>query len=225
MATQQPRILMVEDDERLGDTLAAGLRAEGYDVHLERSGNGIGDVAARFSPDLAVLDVRLSEGPSGFGVAERLRETDDVPIIFLTAADSLDDRLVGFRSGADDYLVKPIALAELAARIRALLRRSGRLSDETWTVGDLRVDEAARTVVRAGEPLVLTRTEFDLLVVLGRNRGRVLSKAQLLTMVWGFEEYDPNLVEVYVSGLRKKLEAQGPRLIQTVRGVGYTLRA
>ncbi len=218
------RVLLVEDDVPLGDALALGLRAEGFEVELHRDGLDIVAAAAAFQPDLAVLDVRLAEGPSGLGVAERLRAVVDLPIVFLTAADGLEDRLAGFRAGADDYLVKPVALAELAVRIRAILRRSGVDDGGPLTVGDLVIDEQARRVLRDGAEVELTRTEFDLLVALARHAGNVLSKAQLLGMVWGFDEYDPNLVEVYVSTLRRKLEANGARTIHTVRGVGYSLR-
>jgi len=226
MDMPRPRLLVVEDDPGLRNVLATGLEAEGFDVLALADGVQIRDVAERFQPSLAVLDVRLPQGPSGLSIAQLLREEDgELPVLFLTAADGLEDRLAGFRVGADDYVVKPVALAELSARVRALLRRSGRHErGETWRLGDLQVDEAARTVRRSGEPIELTRTEFDLLSVLGRHQGRVLSKAQLLTMVWGFEEYDPNIVEVYVSTLRRKLEAHGGRVIQTVRGVGYSLR-
>jgi two-component system, OmpR family, response regulator len=219
------RVLLVEDDVALGDALALGLRAEGFEVELRRDGLDIVAAAAAFQPDLAVLDVRLAEGPSGLGVAERLRAVVDLPIVFLTAADGLEDRLAGFRSGADDYLVKPVALAELAVRIRAILRRSGVDDGGPLTVGDLVIDEQARRVHRDGAEVELTRTEFDLLLALATHAGNVLSKAQLLSMVWGFDEYDPNLVEVYVSTLRRKLELNGTRNIQTVRGVGYSLRA
>jgi two-component system OmpR family response regulator len=158
-------------------------------------------------------------------MARLLRRTSGLPILFLTAADSVDDRLAGFQAGADDYLVKPFSMAELLARVQALLRRSGRLSSASWHVGDLVVDDAARMVVRAGVPLELTRTEYDLLTVLVQQIGTVLSKTQLLTQVWGFDAYDTNLVEVHMSALRRKLEAAGPRLVHTVRGAGYVLRA
>lgn len=143
----------------------------------------------------------------------------------LTAADTVEERLAGFSAGADDYIVKPFSLAELLARVEALLRRSGRLTSAVRQVADVIIDDGARTVVRDGEPMDLTRTEYDLLAVMAKHPGQVLSKVQLLTHVWGFEAYDVNLVEVHVSSLRRKLEAHGPRLIQTVRGVGYVLRA
>ena len=145
-------------------------------------------------------------------------------MLFLTAADAVEDRLRGFEVGGDDYLVKPFAMAELLARIRALLRRTGRETSATRQVRDLMIDEASRTVHRAGVQVDLTGTEFDLLWALARNPGATLSKVQLLSQVWGFDLYEPNLVEVHVSALRRKLEAHGPRVIHTERGRGYVLR-
>ncbi len=218
------RILVVEDDEPIRTALGVALRGEGYEVRTEEDGSAIARVAEEFRPDLAVLDVRLPVGPDGYGVARVLRDTNDLPLLFLTAADSLDARLAGFDAGADDYMVKPFSMAELLVRIHALLRRAGRLSSQVRQVGDLVIDEAARTVLRAGRPLELTRTEYNLLCVLAQHHGQVLSKIQLLTLVWGFDAYGTNLVEVHVSTLRRKLEMLGPRLVHTVRGAGYVLR-
>ena len=141
----------------------------------------------------------------------------------MTARDGLDDRLGGFAVGADDYLIKPYMTAELVARVGAVLRRLGRIPS-TVQVDDLVLDEAAGVAARAGQQLDLTGTEFRLLAYLVGNRGRTMSKTQILTQVWGYDSYDPNLVEVYVSALRRKVEAHGDRLIHTVRGLGYTLR-
>lgn len=219
-------MLVVEDDDAVREAVAAALRGAGYQVRDERDGLGLDGVVRSFRPDLAVLDVRLPAGPSGLSIARRLRSDADIPTLFLTAADSVEDRLAGFEAGGDDYLAKPFAVAELLARVKALLRRSGALSSASWQVGDLVVDEESRAAVRGDRHLELTRREFDLLVALGAKPGRVLTKIQLLSTVWGFEEYDPNLVEVHISSLRRKLEAEGePRLIQTVRGIGYVLRA
>ena len=177
-----------------------------------------------FHPDLAVLDIRLPDGDEGFDLALRLRAAAEVPVLFVTAADSLQDRLRGFEVGADDYLVKPFAVAELLVRVRAILRRAGRLSSPTHEVCDLMVDEANRTARRAGSEISLTKTEFELLAVLARDAGTVFSKTQLLSLVWGFDGYAPNLVEVHISALRRKLEVHGPRLIHTERAEGYVLR-
>lgn len=225
MSRSTPRVLLIEDDAALRDAVRVALLAEGYRVEVQEDGTGARAVADGFRPDLAVLDVRLPVGPSGLSIARMLRERGELPLMFLTAADSSEDRLAGFDAGADDYLVKPFVMAELLARVRALLRRSGRLASDTWQVGDLLVDEAARRVRRAGAPIDLTHTEFDLLLALARHPDRVQTKTQLLASVWGFASYDVNLVEVHISALRRKLEAHGPRLITTVRGAGYRLQA
>lgn len=219
------RVLVVEDDASIRHALEASLRAERYEVRAEPDGTAVRDVAVQFLPDLAILDVRLPAGPDGFAIARTLRTNDDVGVLFLTAADSLSDRLTGFQAGGDDYLVKPFSMAELLARAQALLRRSGRLRSQVWQVDDLVIDEGARRVMRAGVLLDLTKTEYELLSVLARHRGQVLSKAQLLTQVWGFDAYATNVVEVHMSSLRRKLEVHGPRLVHTVRSVGYTLRS
>ncbi len=197
----------------------AGLSARG-----EADGRRLRAVVESFRPDLAVLDVLLP-GPDGFALAQALRRHSDLPILFLTARDDVRSRLRGFASGADDYVVKPFVIEEVLARVRALLRRSGRLHSEVLEVGDLLLDESTGEVRRADEPLELSATELRLLAYLARNRGRTLSKLQILTQVWGYEAFDPNLVEVHVSSLRRKLEAAGPRLIHTIRGRGYVLRA
>lgn len=217
-------MLVVEDDDPIRDALDVALRGEGYEVKVEADGRNLRETAERFRPDLAILDMRLPVGPNGVAMAGLLRKDSDLPLIFLTAADDLDERLAGFSAGADDYVVKPFSMAELLARSRALLRRSGRLSSAVWQVADLVVDEAARTVMRGDVLIELTATEYELLCVLVQHPGQVLSKMQLLTKVWGFEAYDPNLIEVHISALRKKLEAYGPRLVHTVRAMGYVLR-
>lgn len=206
------------------NAVAAALEASGYLVLPLSEGSAVEAAAATFRPDLAVLDIGFPRGPDGFAVAAKLRAASDVPVVFLTAADGVDDRLRGFDVGADDYLVKPFVMAELLARIRVVLRRAGRLVSQTYEVRDLVVDEATREVRRNAEVVELTKTEFDLLCALVREPGKVLSKPHLLTVVWGFDEFDPNLVEVYVSSLRRKLEAHGPRLLHTERGAGYVIR-
>lgn len=220
-----PRVLFIEDDPSLREAVTVSLRRAGFEVRAEPDGSGLVDAVAAFHPDLALLDVRLPEGEDGFELAVRLRAMAEIPVVFVTAADAIDERLRGFEIGADDYLVKPFATSELLARIRAVLRRSGRLVSPTHEVFGLLVDEVNRTARRGGHELQLTKTEFDLLLILSRTPGQVFSKTQLLSLVWGFEGYDDNLVEVHISALRRKLEAYGGRLIHTERGEGYVLRS
>ena len=218
-----PRILLIEDEASLRHAIAASLQGDGYEVVEFGDGHDI-DAIAAVRADLAILDVMVP-GRDGFVIAAHLRRRRDVPVLFLTARDAIDDRLTGFSLGADDYVVKPVALSELSARVLAILRRSGRLHASTITIADLVIDEAGANVHRNSTRLDLTATEFRLLTHLAHHRGRVLSKTQLLTHVWGYEAYDPNVVEVHVSALRRKLEEHGPRLITTVRGVGYRMDA
>ena len=217
------RVLVVEDESAVRDAIDIAFRSEGYEVRAEADGTSLEAVAEEFRPDLAVLDVRLPAGPDGYAMARMLRK-DDTPVLLLTAADTLDDRLTGFQAGADDHLGKPFSTAELVARAKALLRRSGRLAPTIVNIGDLVVDDATRTVTRGDESIELTRTEYDLLSMLVRHPGQILSKQQLLVQVWGFDAFDPNIVEVHMSALRRKLEAHGDRLIHTVRSVGYIIK-
>jgi len=220
VSAHSPRVVLVEDEEPVRLAIERALRRDGIAV------TGFADCPApevilAFAPDLAVLDVLLPSG-DGFELARRLRTARDLPIVFLTARDTVEDRLGGFELGADDYLVKPFALEELLARVRAVLRRAGRLG-AAIEVADIVVDEQSGLASRAGVPLELTATELRLLAYLVRQRGLVLSKHQLLTQVWGYDAYDPNVVEVHVSALRRKLEAHGPRVLHTIRGLGYRL--
>jgi two-component system, OmpR family, response regulator len=221
--TAPARILLVEDDPLIRESVTAALRGAGMVVHAAADGTGIGAVLADFRPDLALLDVSLPGDADGFALARALRRDRDLPIVFVTARDAGADRLAGFAAGGDDYVVKPFLVEELVARVRALLRRLGRVPS-TLDLGDLVIDEGSGEAVRSGAVLELTATEYRLLAYLARERGRILSKTQLLTQVWGYDEYDPNLVEVHVSALRRKLELHGPRILHTVRGFGYVLR-
>jgi two-component system OmpR family response regulator len=218
------RVLLVEDDPLVREVLASALTGAGYEVRAEADGNGVERAVANFLPDIALLDLHLGDGVDGITVARRIRATRELPFLFITGATTMEDVLSGFEVGGDDYVIKPFAMAELLVRMKAVLRRWGRVGRSVLTVGDLAVDLEAHRAVRNGEVVELTHREFSLLATLARHPGVVLSKVQLLTQVWGFEHYDLNLVEVHISALRRKLEEQGPRLIHTVRGVGYVLR-
>ncbi|MGN7968133.1 response regulator transcription factor [Microbacterium sp. 22296] len=215
------RVLVVDDDETIRLSVATALRAEGFVTDVAPDGVDLAERLNSFRPDLVVLDWMMP-GPSGIRLLPVVRAAGDAAVIMLTARDEVDDRLRGFAEGADDYVLKPFTMAELVARAGAVLRRRGRLP-QTISVGDLVVDPDATTAHRAGAVLDLTATEFRLLHLLTEARGRTLSKAQILTQVWGYDDYDPNLVEVHLSALRRKMEQHGPRLIHTVRGLGYRL--
>ncbi|HWH34055.1 MAG TPA: response regulator transcription factor [Acidimicrobiales bacterium] len=218
------RALVFEDEPEVRELVAEALGHEGFDVRAEPGGSDAEQVVATFRPDIVLLDIGLGEGPNGFEVARRLRSASDVPMVFVSGAHGIRERLAGFAAGGDDYLTKPFAVEELLARVRAIMQRSGRAPRRVWRVGDMVVDEDAHTVA-VGDSLVdLTSIEFALLVTLCRNPGRVMAKIQLLNEVWGFDQYSLNLVEVHVSALRRKLEAHGPRMIHTIRNVGYVLR-
>jgi two-component system, OmpR family, response regulator len=217
------RILLVEDDDSLRELLRASLQREGWEVLAVGDAKAGEDAVDRFSPDVAILDIRLGEGPDGLTLAKRIRQRTDLPFLFLTDRTGVEDRLAGFESGADDYLAKPFILAELLARLRVVLRRRGRIGNDTMELGPLRIDPSGRRVFVDGDLVELTRIEFELVTQLASQAGRVASKTDLLSRVWGFEGYDQNLVEVHISSLRRKLGARGA-MIQTVRGVGYVLR-
>ncbi|WP_139977617.1 response regulator transcription factor [Nocardioides litoris] len=216
-------LLVVEDDPELRTGLERALGAAGFVVRTLADGSGLEDELDRTRPALVVLDWMLP-GRQGPDLVAVVRRRSAAAVVMLTARESVEDRLRGFGVGVDDYLAKPFVVEELVARVRAVLRRSGALPS-TIEVGDLVVDEDAARVTRAGEPVVLTPTELRLLVFLAHHRGRVLSSTQILSQVWGYDTYADNLVQVHVSSLRKKLEAHGPRMLHTERGLGYVLRA
>jgi DNA-binding response OmpR family regulator len=223
---EEPVVLVVDDDEAIRTALERALRLEGFAVQLAEDGRRGLELAEQRRPHLIVLDV-VMPGLSGVAVVSRLRERGiDTPICILSARDEVQDRVAGLEAGADDYLVKPFELEELVARMRALLRRAPPADGATIRVGDLVVDPAQRAAHRGDREIELTRREFELLEELSRHRSMVLSRQQLLERVWGYDfEVDGNVVDVFVGYLRRKLEAGGePRMIHTVRGVGFTLR-
>ncbi|MEU6064552.1 MULTISPECIES: response regulator transcription factor [Streptomyces] len=226
-ATPPGTVLVVDDDAAILRSLERGLRLSGFAVRTAPDGLGALAAVADGPPDVLVLDVSMP-GMSGIEVCARLRaDGRDLPVLMLSALDETADRIAGLQAGGDDYLVKPFALQELVLRLRALLRRRPpAVPEQALRVADLLIDPAARTVRRGGRPLDLTRREFELLEVLARNTGLVLTRDQLLERVWGYDfDVRSDAVDTFVSYLRRKLEADGaPRLIQTVRGVGFVLR-
>ena len=221
------RVLIVEDEAPIADLVATALRYEGFETATAGDGRTAMTEVEAFRPDLLLLDVMLPD-LDGFEVQRRLVDRGvRVPVIFLTARDATEDKIRGLSLGGDDYVTKPFSLEELVARIRALLRRTAGEAPATGhlTFDDLELDEDAHEVFRAGQPVDLTPTEFALLRYLMLNPRRVVSKEQILDHVWHYDfGGDASIVETYVSYLRKKLEADGPRLLHTVRGVGYVLR-
>ena len=222
------RVLTVDDEPSLIELLSMAMRYEGWEVHTAQSGSDAVRVARESQPDVIVLDMMLPDF-DGTEVMRRIRaEQPDVPVIFLTAKDAVSDRIAGLTAGGDDYVTKPFSLEELIARLRALLRRSGATTVNQGTqlvVGDLVMDEESHEVTRGGVPVALTATEFELLRYLMRNPRRVLSKAQILDRVWDYDfGGQANVVELYISYLRKKIDVGREPMIQTLRGVGYMLR-
>lgn len=223
---------MVDDDPDVRNSVARGLRHSGFDVGVAVDGRDALTRLAADAPDALVLDVQMPE-LDGVAVVTALRALgNDIPICVLSARDTVNDRIAGLEAGADDYLIKPFDLGELAARLRALLRRRGSGSaagnaGSAVSVGPVTVDVARRLVFAAGERVELSKREFDLLAVLAENTGVVLSRTRLLELVWGYDfDVETNVADVFVSYLRRKLEAGGAeRVIHTVRGVGYVMRA
>ncbi len=221
------RVLVVDDEPNIADVISMALRYEGFEVATAGSGAEALAAVRTFKPQLLLLDVMLPD-MEGFEVAKRLgADRARVPIIFLTARDATEDKVRGLTVGGDDYVTKPFSLEELVARVRALLRRSGVSEAESslLTFADVELDEDAHEVTRAGALVELTPTEYRLLRYLMLNPRRVLTRAQLLEHVWDYDfGGDARVLETYVSYLRKKLDAHGPALLHTVRGVGYVLR-
>jgi len=218
------RIMIVEDGETIRLAVAAALRSHGYEVSASRDGSMMESELAAHRPDLVLLDVMLP-GRDGFELLEIVRAASTAAVIMLTARDATADRVHGLSAGADDYLVKPFAMAELIARVEAVLRRT-RPGGAVLRVGDLELTPDANRVRRAGAEIELTETERRVLAYLTAHREQVVSKTQILTAVWGYDGFADNLVEVNVSTLRRKLEAQGQaRVLHTVRGRGYRLSA
>lgn len=222
------KIITVDDEPSLTELLSMAMRYEGWEVHTAQTGNEAVRVAREVKPDALVLDLMLPDF-DGMEVMRRIRtEQPDVPVIFLTAKDGVSDRVAGLTAGGDDYVTKPFSLEEVIARLRGLLRRSGATTarpDTQIVVGDLILDEESHEVTRGGEPIKLTATEFELLRFLMRNPKRVLSKAQILDRVWNYDfGGQANVVELYISYLRKKIDANREPMIHTMRGAGYVLR-
>ena len=223
----EARILVVDDEPNITDLVATALRYERFEVEVAHTGREALKAVAAFRPDLMVLDVMLPDS-DGFEVTKRLTERRErVPVLFLTARDATTDRVRGLTLGGDDYVTKPFSLEELIARIRAILRRTRGSGDgvSVLTYGDLEMNDDLHQVWRGGRPVELTATEYNLLRYLLANAPRVLSKSQILDHVWNYDfGGEGNVVETYVSYLRKKIDREGPPMIHTVRGVGYCLR-
>jgi two-component system OmpR family response regulator len=223
-----PRLLVVDDEPNIAEVVTMALRFNGFTVETAATGREALAAVSKFKPHLMVLDVMLPD-MEGFEVASRLgAQRAGVPIIFLTARDATEDKVRGLTGGGDDYMTKPFSLEELVARIRTILRRTGQVTAESGRLvfEDLELDEESREVSRAGVPIELTATEYRLLRYLLLNPRRVLTRAQLLDHVWNYDfGGDGRVLETYISYLRKKLDAHGPSLIRTVRGVGYALQA
>ena len=224
----EAHLLVVDDEPNIVELLSATLRYEGFEVSVATTGNEAVQVAERVKPDLIVLDVMLPD-LDGFSVVRRLRGAGrEVPVLFLTARDAREDKVAGLTVGGDDYVTKPFSLDEVIARIRAVLRRSqqGRsVVPSRLVVADLELDEESHEVHRNGKVVTLSPTEFTLLRYLMVNAGRVLSKPQILDHVWSYDfDGNTNIVESYISYLRRKVDFVEPLLIHTLRGVGYVLR-
>jgi two-component system OmpR family response regulator len=226
-SVHKARVLVVDDEPNIAELVATALRYEGFDVATAADGAQALAKVRAFAPDLVVLDVMLPD-TNGFELQARIRaDGQRMPVLFLTARDAVEDRVRGLTLGADDYMTKPFSLEELVARVHAILRRTAGAVDASHrlTFSDLELDDETHEVRRAGRRVNLSPTEFSLLRYLLLNSRKVLSKAQILDHVWQYDfGGDGRIVETYISYLRKKIDAGGPPLIHTLRGVGYSLR-
>ena len=226
VSRRKPLVLVVDDDQGVRQALRLGLSVEGFDVQEAPDGeSGLESITTQL-PSVVLLDV-VMPGISGVEAVRRIRlQGRTIPVCMLSARDEVDDRVAGLAAGADDYVVKPFSVAELAARLHALVRLHESSRQRPLLLGDLTIEPARREATRAGRELGLTTREFDLLVTLAQRPGQVLSRSQLLEQVWGYTwDVDTNVVDVFIGYLRRKLEADGEkRILQTVRGVGFALR-
>ena len=225
-AGPRARVLVVDDEENISFLVESALQLDGIETAKAADGHQALAMVRTFHPQAIVLDVMMP-GLDGFEVLRRLRRDGvKIPVLFLTARDAVDDRVHGLTMGGDDYIVKPFAIAELVARVRLALRHSGSTQDgELLSIADLEMDQAGHRVTRAGQPVTLSPTEYKLLRYLLLNAGRVLSRTQILDHVWNYDfGGDASVVETYMSYLRRKVDTVEPKLLHTVRGVGYTLR-
>lgn len=221
---QRPSVLIVDDEPHIVEFLRMGFEYEGFDTHVAMTGNEALRMAKAEHPDIVILDVMLPE-LNGLDVARRLRRIEDVGIIMLTARETVDDRVAGLDTGADDYVTKPFAFKELMARVRAVLRRRGKSVDRVLAFQDVSLDRESRQVLRGDRAIELTPREFELLELFLIHPRQVLTRDVILAHIWGYDyEGDDNVLEVFVRHLREKLGDNPPRLLQTVRGVGYVLR-
>lgn len=224
----EARLLVVDDEPNIVELLSASLRFAGFDVATARDGTQALKLADSYRPDLVVLDVMMP-GIDGFEVVRRMRENQQrVPVLFLTARDATEDKIAGLTLGGDDYITKPFSLEEVIARIRAVLRRAqgdARKATPILRYADIQLDDDSHEVLKAGQSVTLSPTEYKLLRYFLQNPQRVLSKSQILDHVWQYDfDGDANVVESYVSYLRRKIDTTEPRLLHTIRSVGYVLR-
>jgi DNA-binding response OmpR family regulator len=221
---RQPSVLIVDDEPQIVDFLQMGFAYEGFCVFAALSGPEAVQASMAHKPDIIILDIMLP-GLDGLEVTRQIRRAHDTAIIMLTAKDDIDDRVAGLDIGADDYVTKPFAFKELMARVRAVLRRHGNNLSDILTFGGITLDRGTRVVSRDGRPIELTPREFDLLELFLMHPRQVLTRDVILSRVWGYDYFgDDNIIEVYIRHLREKLHDNPPQLLQTVRGIGYTLR-